>query len=368
MIPMVNLRLLLDATEREWRANLNRMFERMQFIQGEQVSRFEEELAQAFGAGFAVAVGTGTAAIELGLRTAGVTCRSQEVITSGLTSPFTALAILAAGGTPRFADVDPDTLLIDAGDAEARVTRRTAALVPVHLYGQPCNAARWAAMGRKNGLALIQDGCQAHGANWSGRPFTAFGASVAYSFYPTKNLACLGDGGAVLTNSAATARQLRLLRDGGRKGDQVSWIVAINSRLDEMQACYLRAFLPHLEEWNRERARLAELYDEALRDCAGARPIKRVEGSVNHLYVIRSERRARLRDHLSKHGVMTGVHYPVALHRQPAFRDFAPKRGGLPNAERACSEVLSLPLWPYMGEAGVRELAERVRVFYGAAR
>jgi dTDP-4-amino-4,6-dideoxygalactose transaminase len=188
---------------------------------------------------------------------------------------------------------------------------------------------------------------------------------VAYSFYPTKNLPCLGDGGAVLTGSRPVAVRLRLLRDGGRRDGQVSRIRAVNSRLDEMQACYLRAFLPKLVEWNADRVRLAALYDEALAGCPGVRPAVRGAGSVCHLYVVRAALRDRLRQHLAKHGILTGVHYPVPLHLQPAFAESGMKRGDLPVAERACREIVSLPLWPYMPDSAVCEVAARVREFYG---
>lgn len=211
---------------------------------------------------------------------------------------------------------------------------------------------------------LVQDACQAHGARFRERPLTDFSPYVAYSFYPTKNLGALGDGGAIATNGGAISNRLRLLRDGGRKDDQVSRIPAINSRLDEMQCCYLRAFLPHLDDWNFRRAQLANLYDVLLRPCHGVRSVARGCGSVNHLYVIRAMNRDRLRDCLARHGVMTAVHYPNPLHLQPAFRSRVLQRGGLPRAEKACREIVSLPLWPYMPDAAVTEVTARILEFY----
>jgi dTDP-4-amino-4,6-dideoxygalactose transaminase len=352
-VPMVDLRPMLAATEPAWRAHLERLFERMHFILGEQVSAFETELAAAFGVRHAVAVGSGTSAIELGLRAAGLGDSDAEVLVPALTSPFSAQAVLAAGCKPRFADVDAEHLLLDATDAASRITPRTRGALPVHLYGQPCDPKPIARLG----LIGVQDACQAHGAPVAGR-------IAAYSFYPTKNLPCLGDGGAVTTDSAAMSRKLLSLRDGGRRNDQVARQRAVNSRLDEMQACYLRAFLPKLAGWNAERLRLAALYDSALAGCAGVRPVARRAGSVCHLYVVRAVRRDRLRAFLAARGIVTGIHYPVPLHLQPAFREFGPKKGALPVAEHACREIVSLPLWPGMTESALEQVAAGVREFY----
>jgi len=363
-IPAANLQRALEATRPDCQARLEEMFARSQFILGEQVAAFEREFAAHLGARYAIGVGTGTAAIELSLRDAGVSSARQEVITSALTAPFTGVAIVSSGARLRLADIDPDTLLLDPGDVENRLTRRTAAIVPVHLYGNPCPMDRFAALARARRLVLVQDACQAHGARYRGRPLTDYSPYVAYSFYPTKNLGCLGDGGAIVTDRATVNRRLRSLRDGGRRGGQVAVTAGVNSRLDEMQACYLRAFLPRLAEWNAQRAITAALYDGALRDCPGVRLPVRSPASVNHLYVIRAARRDRLRDRLARHGIGTGVHYPVPLHLMPAFRDCGLRRGDLPHAERACREILSLPLWPYMTMSEALEVAEQVRRFY----
>jgi dTDP-4-amino-4,6-dideoxygalactose transaminase len=349
---MFNIAPQLAATRGAWTANLERLFGRMQFIGGEQLSAFETEFAAATGAKFAVGVGNGTSAIELCLRAAGLGGSGREVIVPALTSLFTAQAILAAGCVPRFADVHPETLLLDVIEVEKRIGRKTGAILPVHLYGHLCDLSGLAGLAREARVALIQDACQAHGGRANGRALTDFSPFVAYSFYPTKNLGALGDGGAVATNSSAVAAKIRLLRDGGRRGDQVSRIVAGNSRLDEMQCCYLRAFLPHLREWTERRGRLADLYDEGLREGRRVRPVPRGAGSVDHLYVVRVRDREKLREDLARRGVMTAVHYPVALHRQRAFGS----KDRLPNAERASREVLSLPLWPFLPEEDVREV------------
>jgi dTDP-4-amino-4,6-dideoxygalactose transaminase len=345
-----------------WRANLKALFEAGQFILGHQLDAFEREFAAAMGARFAVGVGSGTGAIELALRDAGV---QGEVIAPALTSPFTAAAIRAAGCRPRFADVDPETLQMSVASLECRITGRTSGVVAVHLYGQPCGLPAIAAIASKRPLALIQDACQAHGALEANKPLTNWSAYVCYSFYPTKNLGALGDGGAITTENEDACRRLRMKRDGGR-GDapQVAEVTGINSRLDEMQCCFLRAFLPELKRRNEERRSLAALYDQALTDCPGVRPLARTAESVCHLYVVRVARREALRQHLEGHGIGTAVHYPRPLHLHPAFEDCGQRRGDLANAEKACEEIVSLPLWPGMGEPAVLETAERIRAFY----
>jgi dTDP-3-amino-3,4,6-trideoxy-alpha-D-glucose transaminase len=356
-LPVANLRPAIEATREAWQAELDAMFARGQFILGEGLSAFEREYAASLDAKFAVGVANGTDAISLCLRAALVT---GEVLTTALTAPFTGIAITAAGARIKFADVHPETLLVDADDMGNRIGKRTAALVPVHLYGQPCRIDRIAKLAK----VVIQDACQAHGARFNGRPLTAFSPYVAYSFYPTKNLGALGDGGAVVTNLPSVTMRLRLLRDGGRKGGQVSYETGVNSRLDEMQCCYLRAFLPHLPVWNDNRRAIASIYDEALADVAGVQLLKRSADAVCHLYVLRAKRRDRLRDALAKYGIGTGVHYPVPLHLHPAFASAGQKRGSLPHAEKACKEIVSLPVWPYMPLDGAREVADRIRAFY----
>lgn len=356
-IPVANLRPALAAAEPVWRANLEALFAAGQFILGPQLEAFEREFAEAMGARFAIGVGNGTDAIALALRDAGV---RGEVLTTALTAPFTATAIRAAGCDPRFVDVDPVILQMDTRDLERRVTENTRAVVAVHLYGQP------SPLRPDRDVVLIQDACQAHGARMNGSPLTEYSKYVCYSFYPTKNLGALGDGGAITTNDEDAARRLRSLRDGGRGPvPQVAELRGVNSRLDEMQCCFLRAFLPHLGEWNEQRRRIAGRYDELLSGCPGVDLVVRSLESVCHLYVIRAERRAQLRRYLEKCGIGTAIHYPVPLHLHPAFNDCGLKPGDLPEAERACDEILTLPLWPYMEDSMVAEVAERVWAFYG---
>lgn len=361
-IPVANLKPALAATESVWRPAVESLVDSGFFILGPRLAAFERDFAAATGAKHAIGVANGTNAIELSLRDAGV---RGDVLTTALTAPFTAAAIRAAGCAPRFADIDPETLQLDPESAEPRITRRTKAVVAVHLYGQPCDLRRVAALAKSRGALLVQDACQAHGARYEGRSLTKWSPYVCYSFYPTKNLGALGDGGAVATDISAVDRRLRMERDGGRgKRAQVAETWGINSRLDELQCGFLSAFLPRLDEWTAERRRIAALYDEALAGCPGVTPIRRTPESVHHLYVIRARRRDRLRAYLAQHGIGTGVHYPVPLHLHPAFRDCGLKRGDLPHAEKACREIISLPLWPGLALSDAEEVAARIRSFY----
>lgn len=361
-VPFCRLTDLLEATRTEWEPKIDALIRRGHFVLGEEVAAFEQEFAAFLGANFSVGVASGTDAISLSLRASRL---QGEVCTTALTAPFTAIAIRAAGLKPRFVDIDEESLQMDLADLEQRLTPAVSAVVAVHLYGQPCRVEDLAAMSLKRGFALIQDACQAHGARSNtGRAFTDFSEYVAYSFYPTKNLGCLGDGGAVVTNRANGDRRLRLLRDGGRRKGHVSWVAGINSRLDEIQACFLRVFLSRLVDSNAHRQRLAAAYDEALSGCPGIRLVRHTGASACHLYVIRAERRQALREWLTKDGIQTGIHYAKPLHLHPAF--FTPEQGSgsLPKAEEACKSILSLPLWIGMSESVVGRVAGRIRSFY----
>jgi dTDP-3-amino-3,4,6-trideoxy-alpha-D-glucose transaminase len=367
-IPLTDLRASHEACRGEWERRLGALFARSQWILGPEVAAFEQEFAAFCGAPACIGVGSGTDALSLALRISGVVSPEQEVITTPLTAPFTALAILAAGVRPVFADIDEETLLLDPVKAAAQMTPRTAALLPVHLYGLTCDLRSWAKLASVAGCVLIQDACQAHGARHDGRPLTDYSPLVAYSFYPTKNLGALGDGGALCTVGKETATQARLLRDGGRDHEHNSTVPGINSRLDEMQASYLRVALEHLAAWNDSRRRLAALYNEELaglpRDVF--RPVGRAPASdhVYHLYVARASRRNELQEYLAANQVISGVHYGTPLHLQPAFAKFGAGAGSLPLAEKAAREVISLPMGPYLKEDEVRRIADLIRRFY----
>jgi dTDP-4-amino-4,6-dideoxygalactose transaminase len=360
-IPFLRLRPGEDAAQVQ--AAVARVIERGWFVLGPELQAFEEEFATACGASHAAGVGTGTDAIALSLRALGVG-PGDEVITTPVSAAYSALAILMAGAVPVFADIDPERLTLDPAAALAAVTSRTAAILPVHLYGQPADMPALANVARRHNLSIVEDCCQAHLATCAGRPVGTHGAAAAFSFYPTKNLGAMGDGGAVTTNDGPLAERVRRLRNGGQTDRYHHAEFGVNSRLDEMQAAILRARLPFLPKWTRERRHLASEYRRELRDAGAVRvPAERDAGHVYHLFVIRSPERDPLRHHLAARGIETLVHYPVPIPRQAAFASVPESH--CPHADRLCAEVLSLPLYPSLDPAIVAEAGAAIRAFGG---
>ena len=322
------------------------------YVLGPEVEAFESEFAAASGAAFSVGTGTGTDAIALLLRAAGIGA-GDEVIVPAITAAYTALAVAAAGATPVVVDVDDQTLTMDPGACAAAVTSRTRALVPVHLYGQAADMPALTAVAARHNLAVVEDCCQAHLATSGRTPVGTFGVGGAFSFYPTKNLGALGDGGAVVTNDRAVAERIRRLRNGGQTTRYVHAELGINSRLDEIQAAILRARLPFLEQWTRRRRDMAAVYRSSLPERL--RPIvERDPGHVYHLFPVRTAGRDALQASLASAGVETLIHYPVPLNEQPAFAASHP--GACPVASRAAGELLSLPLHPGLSDADVQQV------------
>ena len=342
------------------REAIERVITRGWFVLGPEVAAFESEFAAFCGARHAVSVGTGTDAIALTLRALGIG-PGDEVITSPLSAAFSALAIVMAGATPVFADIDPDRFTLDPRAAEAAVTPRTAALMPVHLYGQAAHMSAFTALARRHNLALVEDACQAHGATCDGRPVGTIGVAGAFSFYPTKNLGALGDGGAIVTNDAATAEKLKRLRNGGQTERYRHIELGVNTRLDEMQAAILRARLPLLPAWTARRRELAARYRAALADATVTVPPQCDAGHVYHLFPIRTAARGAFQSALAADGIETLIHYPIAINQQPAFAQYGP--AACPIAERACDEVCSLPLHPFLTHADIDAVAEAVNRF-----
>jgi dTDP-4-amino-4,6-dideoxygalactose transaminase len=331
------------------------------FILGPEGEAFESELAAAFGARDAVGMGNGTEAIQLALEALGVG-PGDEVVTSPLSAAFTALAIQRAGARPVFADLDPRTLNVSPEAVQRALSPRTKALLPVHLYGHPADLDPLLELARRHGIPLVEDACQAHGARYKGRPVGALSGIGALSFYPTKNLGALGDGGAVLVDDPERAARLRRLRNGGQSDRYRHVEPGINSRLDEMQAAILRVKLRHLPAWTERRRALAALYGRELAGSSLGLPEEQPYArAVYHLYVVRHPWRDALMTALRERGIATLVHYPIPLHLQPAFASLDGRSGDFPVAERAASEILSLPLYPEMSDEQARSVAAAVR-------
>ena len=346
------------------RQAVERVIARGWFVLGPEVTAFEEEFAAASGARFAVGVGTGTDALALSLRALGVGT-GDEVITAPLSAAFSALAIMMAGATPVFADIDPDRLTIDPEAIEASITPRTKAIMPVHLYGQPADMQAIDRIASRRGVPIVEDACQAHFATVAGRPVGTMGALGAFSFYPTKNLGALGDGGLVFTSDAALADKLRRLRNGGQTDRYHHVEFGVNSRLDEVQAAILRARLRFLPAWTERRRTLAARYRRAL---AGARvrvPPEADPGHVYHLFPILSTDRDGLQEHLSARGIGTLVHYPVPIPRQQMLAGL--RSAACPVTDRVTSQVLSLPLHPQLSDEDVDFVAAAIHDFRAGA-
>ena len=341
------------------RAAVARVIDRGWFVLGPEVEAFEAEFAAACGARQAVGVGNGTDAITLLLRAAGV-APGDEVIVPAMTAAFTALAVIAAGAQPVLVDVDPETLTLDPAACEAALGPRVTAILPVHLYGHPADMTALRALAEAHHLLLIEDCCQAHLATHAGQAVGTFGAGGAFSFYPTKNLGALGDGGAVVTNDAAIADRVRRLRNGGqgRRYDHLE--PGVNSRLDEIQAAVLRARLPRLSAGTARRRALARAYRAGLPPWVRILP-ERDSGHVYHLFPVRVAGRDRLQHALLARGIDTLIHYPHPLSAQPALA--ACRRDACRQATEAAPQLLSLPLQPVHTEAEVNLVIEAVRQF-----
>jgi dTDP-4-amino-4,6-dideoxygalactose transaminase len=338
-------------------AAIRRVVDSGWFILGREVEAFEDEFARASGATHGIGVGTGTDAIALALRAIGIG-PGDEVITAPLSAAYSALAVMMCGARPVFADIDEERLTLDPRQVEASITPRTRALLPVHIYGQPADMPALAAIAARHHLAIVEDCCQAHFASCAGRPVGTFGVAGAFSFYPTKNLGALGDGGAIITSDAALAARLKRLRNGGQVDRYHHAEFGVNSRLDELQAAVLRARLSFLPAWTERRRALAAIYRRLLADAPVRVPRECDAGHVYHLFPIRTSNRAALQATLADRGVATLVHYPVPLPRQPAIAATRPDM--CPVADRVCDEVVSLPLYPALRDEDIRAVADAI--------
>lgn len=362
-IPLVDLRAQYNTIKSEIDSAVQRVLDNTSFIMGKEVTSFEAAFAGFVGATGAAGVASGTAALHLALLACGVG-PGDEVITAAHTFIATAEAISHTGARPVFVDIDPNTYTLDPAQVEDRITDRTRAIVPVHLYGQPADLDPLVDIARRRSLWLIEDAAQAHGAEYKGRRCGTIGHMACFSFYPGKNLGAYGDAGAVTSNDEKLLAKVRKLRDHGRTSKYEHDEIGYGERIDALQAAILAAKLPHLESWSEARRSHARLYNELLAGSTVATPYESPDvRHVYHLYVVRTPHRDDLLSHLKRNGVDAGIHYPIPVHKQPAYAKQGYSDVSLPVSERAAAEVLSLPLYPELTEAQIHHVAKAVRGF-----
>ncbi|MBI4014460.1 MAG: DegT/DnrJ/EryC1/StrS family aminotransferase [Candidatus Aenigmarchaeota archaeon] len=356
MIPQFELRRQYSSLKKELDDAVLSVMESGVFCLGDNVAKFEEEFARFVGAKHCVSVASGTDALILSLRASGVGS-GDEVVTVANTASPTVMAVLAVSAVPVLVDCD-EFYNIDVKKLENAITKKTKIIIPVHLYGQPCDMDRINTLAKKHGVKIVEDCAQAHGATYKGKHVGAANTGC-FSFYPTKNLGAYGDGGAITTNDAAFAEKLKMLRAYGQKGTYDSKFFGYNSRLDEMQAAILRVKLKRLNGWVERRREIARLYNKNLQ---GVDVPREKEGGKHayHLYVIAAKGRDALAEHLKKKGIGTKVHYPVPIHRQGAFSMI---KGSYPRSEENATKILSLPMFPELTDEEVLRVCREVNAF-----
>lgn len=362
-IPLVDLRAQYESIQEEIQTAVKRVLESGQFILGKEVESFEEEFARYCNARYAVGVNSGTSALHLTLLALGIG-PGDEVIAVSQTFIATVEAICWTGAKPVLVDIDETTYTMDPAQVEPAVTKKTKAIIPVHLYGHPADMDPLLEIARKRKLFVLEDACQAHGALYKGRRVGGLGDAACFSFYPGKNLGAYGEGGAVVTNNEKLAIQIKKLRNHGGLQKYSHEMIGFNARLEALQAAILRTKLPHLDRWNELRRQHAREYDSALAPLGVGLPREAPYAqSVFHLYVIRTRERDALNASLNELGIGSLIHYPIANHLLPCFQNLGYQEGDLPVTEKVSKEILSLPLYPELTEEKIRSVVSSVRQF-----
>ena len=363
-IPLVNLRKQYAPLKDEILSGIAKVFDGMQLFLGENVQALEKEFAQFCGAKYGVGVSDGTAALHIILRAMEIG-PGDEVITVSHTFIATVEAILLVGAKPVFVDIDPSSYLMDINQVEARITPRTKAIIPVHLYGQMVDMDPLIHLASKYNLRIIEDACQAHGAEYKNHKAGSIGDAAAFSFYYSKNLGAYGEGGFITTNDTELYRRVRMIRDHGSERRYYHDLVGMNARLDEIQAVVLRAKLPHLLAWNKQRRDHAALYERLLQGTPVVTPVVNKDNvHIYHLYVLRAPKRDELQAWLKEHSIFTGIHYPVPNHLQPAMNFLGYKQGDFPVTEQVVSEIISLPMFAELTVEEIHTVADTIVGFY----
>lgn len=363
-IPLVDLRAQYLPLKDEIIVGIEQVLGGMHLFLGENVRKLEEEFSEYCGAQFGIGVSDGTTALHVILRAMGIGS-GDEVITVSHTFIATVEAVLLAGAKPVFVDINPDTYLMDVSQVEEKITSRTKAILPVHLYGQTVDFGPLREIASRHGLKLVEDSCQAHGAANHGQRAGGLGDAAAFSFYYSKNLGAYGEGGFVTTDDFELASQIRKIRDHGSGEKYHHDVMGFNGRLDELQAVVLRAKLPHLNDWNDRRRERAALYDRLLKGMPVKIPaVTPGNTPVYHLYVISTSQRDELQSYLMDKGIATGIHYPIPVHLQNSMRNLGYEVGSLPVTEKAVSEILSLPIYPEITEEEIECIASAIGEFF----
>ncbi|WP_158791822.1 DegT/DnrJ/EryC1/StrS aminotransferase family protein [Granulicella sp. L60] len=360
-IPFVDLKLLHSEIKEELRDVFDRVLNESTFVLGPEVQRFEQEFAAYVGTTHCVAVNTGTAAIQLALAALGIGS-GDEVITVPHTFIATAEAITAVGARPVFIDIDPVSFTMNPALLEAAISSKTRAIIPVHIYGQVADMDRILEISNLHGIPVVEDACQAHGAEYKGRKAGAFGIAGCFSFYPGKNLGACGEGGAVTTDDGDLAQRIRLWRDHGSSKRYEHIFPGLNMRMDGLQGGILSVKLKYLDRWNNQRRQAAAAYDKAFVDTDIEIPNEMDYGHhVYHLYVVQTSNRDALRHQLTDAGIESGLHYPIPLHLQEAYRFLGYKEGDFPVAERVKNRILSLPMYPGIRTQTIERVVSELR-------
>jgi dTDP-4-amino-4,6-dideoxygalactose transaminase len=363
-IPLVDLKKGYLPLKDEILGRVAGVLDGMGLYLGENVQALEREFAQFCGAKHGIAVSDGTTALTLSLRACGIG-PGDEVITVSHTFFATVEAITLAGARPVFVDIDPSSMLMNTGQIEALITARTRAILPVHLYGQTADMTAIMEIAARHNLMVVEDACQAHGADQNGKRAGSLGHIACFSFYFSKNLGAYGEGGFVTTNDDALAEKVRLLHNHGSARRYEHDMIGINGRLDEIQAAILRVKLPHLADWDAQRREHAQRYNDALAGLPVLTPVECPGNThVYHLYVIRAPHRDELQAWLRERGVATGIHYPIPNHLQNAVRGLGYREGDLPATETVCREILSLPMYPELTAEEIDYVVEAIKDFF----
>lgn len=365
MIPLVDLKKQYQSIKEEVDKAISRVLTNADFVLGGEVDLFEKEFAAYIGTKYAVGVDSGISALELGMRALGIG-PGDEVLTPVNSFIASSSAISFTGATPVLVECDPKTYNIDLADAEKRITKKTKAIMPVHLYGQVANMDKVLSFAKKHKLLIIEDACQAHGARFKEKRAGSFGDFGAFSFYPGKNLGAYGDGGIITTNNKKVHDTVKMMRNYGQKEKYNHVFLAWNKRLDNLQAAILRVKLRHLDSWNSLRKKHAKHYTKLLGDLVET-PYEEVGSEhVYHLYVIKTKKRDALLQYLHSKDIGAGIHYPIPIHLQTAYKGLGFRVGDFPLTEKYAKEILSLPMHPELAGKDIEKICGLIKKFFEA--